>query len=610
MDSGPTLKRKVTVKLNYNTPSTSSRPPSRHNVTNVPRPASPVKSYVSTNAPSEPTPFRPKAKVNSSATRKAATTTSASASSTPRAGSPAKLTPRIRNGALSPTQHHKAQSALGTSSRSPTPVSAPGTPEIRHRSLTTSESGSLHHAVSFSSFQPSDMTNVNMSARNRLLPSKSVIGLSDREQTSSPSMRIRSKVSGMAKSASESPSLGSSSPLLPSTRPTQPHSRTPSVSSNTYQPPTSPPQQFYPITTATSAANPHRFAQTRPVSSRTSPTIVHSTFQSFSQPSDERPRLYNGVAKVDPAFIPLPPHSPPASAVSFSSRSSLSRSSATDSRLSPVTPQTPQIKDGNTDHLRSTLDNLLQYSSMHSGEENYSGDSGQDRDTDGEIGDEGRKVKAEAKSNRKIADLEITNKSLLAINASLETTKRRQGREISELRRKLRESRLILPPSAFRAVKSSQEPAQAPDDEEDLDDTSEGEDLVAGGGDEIYRRIKLILDNLLQSGQRALERQAKDYPEGGKGGAKVLSAEELQDWHGSKDNDHDHDGASDHETQSTLDVEKDELRHGFPPNQQSELSFNDDSLASEDEVEAITLPTTSPPTSPRPPPILVTQPTS
>lgn len=46
----------------------------------------------------------------------------------------------------------------------------------------------------------------------------------------------------------------------------------------------------------------------------------------------------------------------------------------------------------------------------------------------------------EAKKNRKILDLEITNKSLLAINAGLEVTKLKQAREIRELKRKVRMS--------------------------------------------------------------------------------------------------------------------------------------------------------------------------
>ena len=181
----------------------------------------------------------------------------------------------------------------------------------------------------------------------------------------------------------------------------------------------------------------------------------------------------------------------------------------------------------------------------------------------------------------------------MAINATLEATKHRQSKEIRELRRKLRESRLILPPGAFRAVKSS---AENGDDEEDIDDNSESEDEVEGSGDDMYRRIKLMVDNLLQAGRRALETQVQDFPEGGKGGAKVLSPDELRDWHGSNE----------HDDQSTQQVDGDERR----PNDvlpEAELSFDDDMLTSEDEVEAMTLPDTFPPRSPALPPILITQ---
>ena len=105
----------------------------------------------------------------------------------------------------------------------------------------------------------------------------------------------------------------------------------------------------------------------------------------------------------------------------------------------------------------------------------------------------------------------------------------------------------------------------------------------------MYKRIKLMVDNLLQTGRKALETEVKDFPEGGKGGAKVLSPEELRDWHGS--NEHDDD--------LTQDVER-------RPNNvlvEAELSFDE---TSEDEVEAIILPNTPPQQSPTPPPILIT----
>jgi len=104
------------------------------------------------------------------------------------------------------------------------------------------------------------------------------------------------------------------------------------------------------------------------------------------------------------------------------------------------------------------------------------------------------------------------------------------------------------------------------------------------------------VDGLLQTGRKALETQVKDFSEGGKGGAKVLSPEELRDWHGSN------------ELQPTQQVDGDERQ----PNHsdvlpEAELSFDDDALTSEDEVEAMTLPNTSPPQSPSLPPILITQ---
>ncbi|CAD6587482.1 MAG: hypothetical protein TREMPRED_004766 [Tremellales sp. Tagirdzhanova-0007] len=54
----------------------------------------------------------------------------------------------------------------------------------------------------------------------------------------------------------------------------------------------------------------------------------------------------------------------------------------------------------------------------------------------------------EAKINRKIADLEISNASLLAINRSLEATKSKQRTEISKLRRALRDSLSGMPLSS------------------------------------------------------------------------------------------------------------------------------------------------------------------
>jgi len=129
-----------------------------------------------------------------------------------------------------------------------------------------------------------------------------------------------------------------------------------------------------------------------------------------------------------------------------------------------------------------------------------------------------------------IEDLEITNRSLLAINATLEATKRRQAHEIRELRRKLRESRLALPPCAFRAIKSSLGPEDAADDE----DTDEDDGESDGDGDEhnaTFNRVKGILEGLLESGRRALRTETKDF-ERQTSAVKVLSADEVRSWRG------------------------------------------------------------------------------
>lgn len=129
-----------------------------------------------------------------------------------------------------------------------------------------------------------------------------------------------------------------------------------------------------------------------------------------------------------------------------------------------------------------------------------------------------------------IEDLEITNRSLLAINATLEATKHKQAKEIRELRRKLRESRLMLPPSAFRAIKSSLGPEDIADDE-DIGDEDEEEEEDPDEHDETYHRVKGILEGLLEAGRRALRAEPRDCEKQGSG-VKVLSAEEVRFWRG------------------------------------------------------------------------------
>lgn len=195
--------------------------------------------------------------------------------------------------------------------------------------------------------------------------------------------------------------------------------------------------------------------------------------------------------------------------------------------------------------------------------------------------------------------MEITNRSLLAINASLETAKHKQAKEIRDLRRKLRESRLILPPRAYRAVKSSLDHDDTAEEEDDDDnDDDEINEEECKDGDEVYRRIKVILEGLLETGKRALETKSEDFPEGGKGVAKVLNAEELRTWRDSGRR------MSDHDTQLEGGLNGNEDRLPLSPSRIAVPDSDDDPI-SEDEVEAMTIPSDS--SSPSPPPILITE---
>ncbi|KAI0778982.1 hypothetical protein BD413DRAFT_438556, partial [Trametes elegans] len=349
-----------------------------------------------------------------------------------------------------------------------------------------------------------------------------------------------------------------------------------------------------------------RFATTRE-------TRPHSyqppkSYQPFVPNDDLAVRYGNGytvAAKVDPTAIPLPPQSPPISAVSFSSHSSASRSSASyGSQDSSSTKSTAPTLHSNlngqahgrqgsrSSQPRASLDGLGIRSQSISREPSTASEAdfvdGFESETphhaDDREEESQRKIKAEAKSNRKIADLEITNRSLLAINSSLEATKHRQAKEIRELRRKLRESRLILPPPAYRAVKSSltHDDEQGPEDEEEEEEEEGEEDaaLVEGKDDEPYRRVKVMIEGLLSSCQRALEAKPEDFLDStaGRGVAKVLTAEEVRDWRGED---------ADAETRSTLDADDASLASSRPltPSRVA-VPGSDGGFDSENEVEA------------------------
>lgn len=203
--------------------------------------------------------------------------------------------------------------------------------------------------------------------------------------------RVKAKVSSLAKTES-------SSPNLPSVRAESLRTRSPSAGPalSMRSTPPHPPEPFYPITTATPAANPHRYAPARP----SPPAFADSRHTNHNwQPQ---------YGMIDPASIPLPATSPPSSTLSFSSRSSASRSSvsyATDSeRDSPVIASTPLNNIGNGamtgTSLRNVLDNLVQFNDY--GDEHLSPTSTGGRGYEHRHKSEEHKIKAEAKSNRKV----------------------------------------------------------------------------------------------------------------------------------------------------------------------------------------------------------------
>ncbi|KAF9502318.1 hypothetical protein BDN71DRAFT_30315 [Pleurotus eryngii] len=597
------LKRKATVKFNSH----------QNDVQSTSRPPSPFKARVqnmsSSSSSSNALPAKLKAKVNSTATplrkapsvvsstksatvavRRERSVTTLSTSPTPRAASPFKyntLKPPPRDD--SPASHPKVRATVRTL-RPHTAQSVIGSSDTRQRAFTSvaasdvgsrgrNGSVSLQHAASFASLQRSQPGSRSTSPVAPS-PTDTLSGMTG--------LKIKAKVSGLAKQTPVSGEFSPSSPPLPSIRAPPTRARAASITNMTFvSAPPSPNSGFiYPITTATPAANPHRYAPARP------------HYQPFRSPTS---------AKVDPASIPLPPHSPPMSSLSVSSKSSLSRSSvqyqiSAESSTSHSDASTEHLQhhgkhDSNDydERLRSTLDDLVRHVEMGDAN-NTSGESGDDD----AVYDDERKARAQAKSNRKIEDLEISNRSLLAINASLEAAKHKQAKEIRDLRRKLRESRLILPPRAYRAVKSSYGPDdEEPDDEGD--DDAEGDESEPEDSDMVYKRVKSLIEGLLSSGKRALEAKP-ETPVSSKSGAKVLSAEEVKSWRESSNS------GSDREDMD-MDVKS---RRSRPSSRSRRASGRN----SEEEVETMAYALTpSPPPSisafagsrSPPPPILVTE---
>ena len=126
----------------------------------------------------------------------------------------------------------------------------------------------------------------------------------------------------------------------------------------------------------------------------------------------------------------------------------------------------------------------------------------------------------------------------MVINASLEAAKHRQAKEIRDLRRRLRESRLILPPKTYRLITSGQagdaflgadlDDDDGDDDDDDGDAGETGTIDVEKINDEGFKRCWNILETLLEDGRRALATKPEDIEVELKTATKVLHAEELR----------------------------------------------------------------------------------
>lgn len=272
-----------------------------------------------------------------------------------------------------------------------------------------------------------------------------------------------------------------------------------------------------------------------------------------------------GLAIVAPgshAFIPASMRSPPGSTLSSTSSSSQaslrSRGAGSSSNTGDDRARTPTDL-GLKPKTGPRVSGRGLSAPLHGPE-----DEGADRDDSGidmfetDDADLEQDQRDEARSNRKIADLEISNKSLLTVNAMLESTKARQAKEIRDLRRRLRESRLVLPPRAYIALEEADPLEETGGGEAEEEDSDEDEnDVTQDQADETYARVRKLLDGLLSSAKTALE--TKPESPNAKSGRtsmpiRVLNVHEVEQY---ADSDGDHDADDTGDSKATESVAED-----------------------------------------------------
>lgn len=104
---------------------------------------------------------------------------------------------------------------------------------------------------------------------------------------------------------------------------------------------------------------------------------------------------------------------------------------------------------------------------------------------------------------------------MLSINNNLEAAKHRLTKEVHELRRKLREAQLALPPSRFRLLKETDPEfakvlieghiTSGSDEQAEADDEGSSSEEEESGGDERFEKLSQIVQGMIVSGQKALQ---------------------------------------------------------------------------------------------------------
>lgn len=146
----------------------------------------------------------------------------------------------------------------------------------------------------------------------------------------------------------------------------------------------------------------------------------------------------------------------------------------------------------------------------------------------------------------------------------------------------------MLPPREYRTLKSSLGPEDVADDEDIDDDSNDNDDNGDDEHDETYKRIRGILEDLLQTGRHALRGEPRDF-EQQSSGVKVLSAEEVRSWRNNMGDDI----SSTHSAPTEADTDDEHLPHRNPPTaSQAPAVSEDDSEQSPsrcDDEEAIVI---------------------